>query len=131
MDVAKFLRTAFFIEHLRWLLLTVLPQCRKVSWGACSLKSRLYVRLHVLFWSKTSTKRCTDNCLLSRDNIISFLLELIYHVLSISEYILENHYSCFRFWWKACTKCYTNNYVICNVLKPCTCGWSSAFSFRI
>ena len=26
----------FFIEHLRWLLLTVLPQYGKVSWGVCS-----------------------------------------------------------------------------------------------
>ena len=42
-DIAKFLRTACFIEHLRWLLLTVLPQYSKVNWGACSLISRLHV----------------------------------------------------------------------------------------
>ena len=33
----KFLRADFFIEHLRWLLLTVLRQHGKVSWGFCSL----------------------------------------------------------------------------------------------
>ena len=32
-------RTAFFIENLRWLLLTVLPQYSKVSWGVCFLIS--------------------------------------------------------------------------------------------
>ena len=38
-----FLRTAFFIEHLRWLLLTVLLQHSNVSWSVCSLISHLYV----------------------------------------------------------------------------------------
>ena len=36
MDIVKFLRTAFFIENLWWLLLTVLPEYSKVSWGVCS-----------------------------------------------------------------------------------------------
>ena len=44
-DIAKFLRTAFFIEHLRWLLLTILPQYNKASWGACSLNLHLHVIL--------------------------------------------------------------------------------------
>ena len=38
---------------------------------------------------KDYTKRWTNNSLLSRDKIIFFFLELIYHVLSISEYVLE------------------------------------------
>ena len=42
-DIAKILRTASFIEHLRWLLLKVLPQYSKVSWGVCSLIPRLHV----------------------------------------------------------------------------------------
>ena len=33
----------------------------------------------------------TNNSLLSRDKTISFLLELIGHVLSISEYVFEKH----------------------------------------
>ena len=45
MDIAKFLRTAFFIEHLRWLLLTILPQYNKARWGACSLNLHLQVSL--------------------------------------------------------------------------------------
>ena len=44
-DIAKFLRTAFFIEHLRWLLLTILPQHNKARWGACSLNLHLQVSL--------------------------------------------------------------------------------------
>ena len=42
-DIAKFCRTALFIEHLRWLLLTVLPQHSKVSWGVCFVILRLHV----------------------------------------------------------------------------------------
>ena len=33
----KFLRADFFMEHLRWLLLTVVRQYCKVSWSVCSL----------------------------------------------------------------------------------------------
>ena len=33
--------------------------------------------------------RCTNNSLLSHDKTISSLLELVDHVLSISEYVLE------------------------------------------
>ena len=55
------------------------------------------------FWSKTFTKRCTNNSLLSRDKTISSLLELIgcmliVHLLEllnrinlISEHVLEKH----------------------------------------
>ena len=43
------------------------------------------------FDQKTYTKRCTSNSLLSRDKTISSWLDLICHVLSISEYILEKH----------------------------------------
>ena len=43
-------------------------------------------------WLKTYAKRCTINSLLSRDKTISFFLELTYHVLSISEYVLEKYY---------------------------------------
>ena len=75
MNIVKFLRTAFFIEHPRWVLLTILAQYGKVSWG-------------VLIKNK---KRCTNNYLLSHDNTISSLLELINHMLSISEYALEKH----------------------------------------
>ena len=84
-------------------------------------------------WSKTYTKRCTNNYLLSRNKIISSLLEMINHVLSISEYVLKN-ISCFRCWWKSYTKRCSSNYVISTVKKLpsfALCGWSSAFNFRI
>ena len=79
------------------------------SAGVLVLGFRFSMRFR--FWSKTSTKRCT-NIILSRDNTISSLLELIYHVLSISEYIWKN-IICFWFWWKIYEKRCTNNYVIC------------------
>ena len=43
MDIAKSFKNCFLMQHLRWLLLTVLPRYSKVSWGACSLISRLHV----------------------------------------------------------------------------------------
>ena len=49
---------------------------KRVSWGVCSLS----LCLHVLCY----TKHCTNNSLLSRGKTISYLLELIDHVLLIS-----------------------------------------------
>ena len=68
-DIAKFLRTAFFIEHLRRLLLAILPQyyCTIIYlWGACSLIFRLHMlsnlikNLHktLLKWFFTVTWHC-------------------------------------------------------------------------
>ena len=95
----KCFKNSFFIEFLRWLLLTVLPPYSKVSRGICSLVSRLRVLLILI---KTFHKTL-HYCLLSRAKTISCLLEVIDHVLLISEYALEN-ISCFWFWWKTCTK---------------------------
>ena len=71
---------------LLWLLLIVLPQYSKVTWGACFL-----ISCHHMFsiLIKTFMKRCTNNSLLSRGKTISSLLELKDHVLSISQYVLE------------------------------------------
>ena len=80
-------------------------------------------------WSKTFTKRCSNNSLLSRDKTISSLLELIGHVLLISEYVLEN-INCFRFWWKRCTSNYATSRVK-RLSSPSLCGWSGAFNFRV
>ena len=41
--------------------------------------------------------------------------------------MFRKNISCFRFWWKTCTKCCTNNYVISRVKRvsqPAFCGWS-------
>ena len=78
------------------------------------------------FWSKTFTKCCTNNSLLSRDKTISCLLELIGHVPLISEYVLEN-IKCFRFWWNTYTKhCLST----CNAFFPCTLWLVSCFQFQ-
>ena len=39
----KIFKNSFLIQHLRWLLVAVLPRYSKVSWGACSLISLLHV----------------------------------------------------------------------------------------
>ena len=79
-------KNSFFIEHLWLLRLTVLPRTVKsvglfAFWFPASLCFR--------FWSKFYTKRCPNNYLLSRDKAISSSLELIDHMLSISEYVLK------------------------------------------
>ena len=96
-EYCKIFKNSFFMEHLRLLLLVLLPWYSKVSKSAWYLISRLHM-LSILI--KTYTKRYTKNSLLSCDKAISSLLELIDHVLSISEYILGEHYLLW-FWWKA------------------------------
>ena len=81
-------KNSFFIKNLWWLLLKVLPQYSKVGCGICSLNCAFTC---FWIWLKIYTKHCTNNSLLSSDKTISFLLELIYHVLSISEYVLEKY----------------------------------------
>ena len=55
--------------------------------GPC--KSEPLKKLKSSCLQKTFTKRCTNNSLLSRDK--TSLLELIGHIISISEYVLEKH----------------------------------------
>ena len=80
------------MQHLRWLLLTGLPRYSKVSWGAGS-------RLHVfaILIKNFHEKCCTNNSLLSRDKTIASLLELIGHVLLISEYVFKKTLTAFDF----------------------------------
>ena len=84
----KVFKNSFLIQHLWWLLLTVLPWYSKVSWGACYLILCLHMLSTLI---KTFTKYCTNNYLLSRNKTISCLLELIGHMLLNSEYVLEKH----------------------------------------
>ena len=81
-------KISFFIENFRWLLLTVTT----VEWSqlGCFLFDFAPSRAFEL------DQKLTQNfaqiiLLLSRGKTIYFLLELIYHVLSISEYVLEKH----------------------------------------
>ena len=85
------------------------------------------------FWSKTYTKPCTSNSLLSSDKTISSLLELL-----ITCFRFQNMFwkiiSCFGLWWKTCIKRSTKNYVISGVKtlsSPSLCVWSSSiFQFQ-
>ena len=85
------------------------------------------------FWSKTFTKRCTNNYLLSRGNSTSFLACVDW--LRASDFrMFWKNISCFRFWWKTYTKRCANNYVIShdkNLPSPALCGWSGAFNFWV
>ena len=81
-DIAKFLRIVFLYNTSGgcfWQSYhgTVQPAGVPVLW------------FHASKTSKTFTKRCSNNSLLSRNKSISFLLGLIGHVLLISEYILQ------------------------------------------
>ena len=64
----KISKNNFLTQHLRWLLLTVLP-----------LKVKSVGVFVLLFRGLSHTKT------------ISYLFDLIGHVLSISEYVLEKH----------------------------------------
>ena len=86
-DIAKFLRTGFFIEHLQWLLLTVLPQYSRVSWGVSSLISRLHVYSILI----NNLHECCTNTMwyhVSKDFLCLHFVDG--QVLSISGYDLEN-----------------------------------------
>ena len=68
------------------------------------------------FWSKAFKKCCTNNFLPSLGKTIFSLLELIGHMLLISEYVLEN-INCFGFWWKTYTKrCTSELCKLCNIM---------------
>ena len=86
------------------------------------------------FRSKTFTKGCTNNFLLSRDKTIYCFLELICHVHLISEYVLEN-INCFQFWWNTYTKsCRSNCNITCqNTFFHFAVGqvlWISGYDFE-
>ena len=119
------------MQQLRWLLLTVESRTLK-SAGVPFLW--FCVSTYFQFWSKTFTKRCSNNYLLSRDKTISFLLDLIDHVLLISD---QNRFwkniNCFCFWWKTYKKRCTSNYEISHVKRhsfSCTLRLFCCFQFK-
>ena len=67
----KICKYSFFIEHLWWLLLTVLPKYSTVSWGVFTLILCLYMLLILI----KNLKCCTNNSFLSWQN--HFLLAWI------------------------------------------------------
>ena len=121
----KIFKNSFLMQHLRWLLLTVLPRYSKVSWGA---GSRLYVFLILI--KNFHEKCCTNNSLLSRDKTIASLLELIGHVLLIWEYVFRKTLTAFDFDEK-----FTQSVaqVICNITCQKTffrCTWRLVRCFQ-
>ena len=113
-------KNSFLIEHLRLLLLTVLPHYSKVSWGVCSLFSILIKSLRKALLKKFFTIVWPNN----------FFLAWIYWSRAFDFRIWFGK----TFWWETYTKRCANNYVTSLVKRlssPALCGWSSAFSFKI
>ena len=82
------------------------------------------------FWSKTFTERCTNNSLLSCDKTISSLLELVGHVLSISEYVFEKH-QLLSILMKNLRKALHKQQLCQKTFFPALCGWSGwCFQFQ-
>ena len=130
-DIAKFLRIAFSCNTS--------GGCFWQSYHG-TVKSAgvpvLWIRASTcfLFWSKTFRKRWSNNPLLSPDKTIPFLLDLIAHVLLISD---QNRFwkniNSFCFWWKTYKKCCTSNYEISRVKRlsfPCTLRLVWCFQFQ-
>ena len=82
LDIAKFLRKVFLYNtsggsFWQSYHVTVKPVGVPILWFRASTCFQ--------FWSKSFTKRCSNNSLLSRDKLSFSLLDLIGHVLLISE----------------------------------------------
>ena len=125
-DIAKFLRIALLCNTTGgcfWQSYhgTAKPAGVPVLWFRASMCFR--------FWSKTFTKRCTNNSLLSRDKKVSSLLESISHVPSISEYVLE------KSWLLSIMMKNLNKAQLCNItcqktFFPCTMRLVRCFRFK-
>ena len=117
-------------KHLPWLLLTVLQRYIKVSWGACSLISRLHVVLILI------------------ENFHETLLKQFFPITWQNNFFLTwfdwsrafDFRICFEKHWllsilmKNLHKTLHNNYVILPVKRlpsHSLCGWSGAFNFRV
>ena len=75
-------------------------------------------------------KHCSNNSLLSCDKAISFLLDLIGHVLLILKYVLKKHD-----FDEKLTQSDAQVAIIISRFKklssPALCGWSGAFNFMV
>ena len=129
-DIAKFLKTAFFMEHLRWLLLATYHNTIKSAgllflWFCASMCFHFDQKLtqnvaqiilyHCMTWQFLPFLNWFITCFQFQD-------------------IFWKNISCFWFWWKTYTKRCSNNHVILCVKRlssPALCGWSSAFNFSI
>ena len=111
-------KNSFLRQHLWWLLLTVLPRHSKVA-STC-----------FWFWSKTLTKRCTNNYYQVTKQFLPCLRWLV------TSFQFQNMFwknvNCFRFWWKTYTKRCRNDYVISRVKTffPCSLWLVRCFQFQ-
>ena len=126
-DITKFLRIVFSYNTAGgcfWQSYygTVKPAGVPVLWFHTSMCFQ--------FWSKTFTKHCSNNSLLSRDKSISSLLEFTVTCFWFQNMFWRN-INCFRFWLKIYTKRCTSNYEISNAKQLSSPAlWSGAFNFR-
>ena len=127
----KIFKDSFLIQHLWWLLLTVLPQYSNVSWGACSLISRL----HVLSILLQKLSRNVAQIIFYYHETKKFLPCLDWLVAYFrNQNMFWKNINCFLFWQKTYTKRCRSNYVVSRVKRlssPTLCRWSVAFNFRV
>ena len=103
-------------------------QYSKVSWGICSLISRLHV-LSILIKKLNKTLQKYYHVAKQFLPRLKWLITCFWF-----QNIFWKNISCLRIWWKTYKKHCTNNYIISHVKRlslPALCVWSSAFSFRI
>ena len=118
------------MQHVQWLLLTVVPWYSKVSWDACSLISHLHM-LSILIKNFHETLHKKFFNITWQNN---FFLSWIDWSQTFDFRMFWKNINCFWFWWKTYTKCCTSNYVITCVKRlssPVLCLWSGALSFRV
>ena len=119
------------MQHLRWLLLIVLPRYSKVSWGACFLISCLHVLsiLIKIFHETLSQIIIYHHTTKQFFPYLTWLVTCFWFQKMFSKNII-----CFRFLWKTYTKRCTSNYVISRVKglsSPVLRDWSGALNFRV
>ena len=108
----------YLMQHLRWLLLTVLPRCSTPCVFDFDRKLSRNVAEIILYYHVTKNSLTCLNWL-----VTCFWFQNMFW----------KNINYFRFWWKTYTKRCTSNYVIARVkrLSSPSPGWSGAFNFRV
>ena len=109
----KISKNSFLIQHLLWLLLTVLPRQSKASWGACSL----ILRLPCNFDFDQKLSRNVAQIILYYHVTNQFFVAWFYWSHAFDFRMFWKNINCFPFWWKTYTKRCTSSYVISRVKR--------------
>ena len=123
-NIAEFLRTAFFIEHLR----SMLQSYHSTVKSAGMFVLWFHAPTCLQFWVKTYRKRCPKNSLLSVTKQILPCLNWFITCFRFQNMFWKN-ISCFWYWWKTYTKRFTSNNLLSRVRRlslPALYSWSNS-----